>query len=78
MMVVRVRRRLRGILTGEVATMIRMRRKRSAVWAVALGALLVVLAAGRMEDRVGGQFSIRPATRVELTTGRRFSQGGRV
>jgi putative peptide zinc metalloprotease protein len=66
MVAVRVRRRLRGILTGEVATMIRMRRKRSAVWAVALGAVLVVLAAARMEDRVGGPFSIRPATRVDL------------
>ncbi|WP_406696396.1 efflux RND transporter periplasmic adaptor subunit [Singulisphaera sp. Ch08] len=66
MVAVRVRRRFRGILTGEVATMLRMRRKRCAVWALALTTLLVVLTAVRMEDRVGGSFSIRPATRVEL------------
>jgi putative peptide zinc metalloprotease protein len=66
MMGVRVRRRFRGILTGEVAKMIRMRHRRTAVWVLALGALPSVLTMTRIEDRVGGPFSIRPATRAEL------------
>ncbi len=66
MVAVRVRRRFRGILTGEVTTMVRMRRKRTAAWVVALGALPVMLAVVRIEDRVGGPFSIRPATRAGL------------
>ena len=66
MVVVSVRYRFRGIVAGEVAKMIRMRRKRCALWALGLGALPVVLTVGQIEQRVGGSFQLRPATRAEL------------
>ena len=66
MVMVSVRYRFRGIVAGEVAKMIRMRRKRTAVWALGLGALPVVLTVGQIEQRVGGSFQLRPATRAEL------------
>ncbi|MBV8611662.1 MAG: hypothetical protein JO034_29990, partial [Singulisphaera sp.] len=61
-----VRYRFRGIFAGEVTKMIRMRRKRTAVWALGLGTLPIVLTLGRVEQRVGGSFQLRPATRAEL------------
>ncbi len=66
MVMVSVRYRFRGIFAGEVAKMIRMRRKRCAMWALGLGALPVVLTVGQIEQRVGGSFQLRPATRAEL------------
>jgi multidrug efflux pump subunit AcrA (membrane-fusion protein) len=56
----------RGLMAGEVSEMIRWRRKRTAVWAMALGGLPVVLSVGQIEDPVGGSFRVRPATRAEL------------
>jgi multidrug efflux pump subunit AcrA (membrane-fusion protein) len=46
--------------------MIRLRRKRTAVWTLLLGAVPATLFYTPWEDRVGGSFQVRPATRCEL------------
>src|SRR5262249_603642 len=51
---------------GEVRTMIRIRRKRTVVWLLVLGSVGAALGLIRMEDRAGGPFQVRPATRAEL------------
>jgi multidrug resistance efflux pump len=54
-----------GFSAGEVTKMLRLRHKRAAAWglclAAAAGLFLVPI-----EDRVGGPFQVRPATRAEL------------
>ncbi|HEY1378793.1 MAG TPA: efflux RND transporter periplasmic adaptor subunit, partial [Gemmataceae bacterium] len=55
-----------GFCAGEVSTMIRMRRKRAVVWALALGGLVAGPCVIQIEDRAGGTFQLRPATRAEL------------
>ena len=46
--------------------MIRLRRTRTAGWALLLGAVPATLFYTPWEDRVGGSFQVRPATRCEL------------
>ena len=46
--------------------MIATRRKRTTIWLLGLGGLAAVLAGVETEDRAGGSFRLRPATRVEL------------
>ena len=53
--------------------MIRTRRKRTVGWAMGLAALAMALVLGRMEDRAGGAFTIRPRR-----PGRAAGPGGRV
>jgi multidrug resistance efflux pump len=46
--------------------MITMRGKRTTTWLLGLGGLAAVLGGMETEDRVGGSFRLRPATRAEL------------
>ena len=56
----------KGVAGGEMSTMITTRRRRTATWLLGLGTLAAVLAGVETEDRVGGLFRLRPATRVEV------------
>jgi multidrug resistance efflux pump len=56
----------KNVAGGEVRTMIATRRRRTTTWLLGLGGLAAVLAGVEAEDRVGGSFRLRPATRVEL------------
>jgi putative peptide zinc metalloprotease protein len=56
----------RGLLLGEVRTMILLRHKRTAVWLLLLGSVPAVLCFVSIEDRASGPFQVRPATRGEL------------
>jgi putative peptide zinc metalloprotease protein len=55
-----------GFTAGEVRKMILLRRKRTLVWALLLGAVPAALFLIPMEDRAGGSFRVRPATRAEV------------
>src|SRR5262249_51875259 len=55
-----------GVASGEVRTMIAMRRRRTTTWLLGLGGLAAVLAGVETEDRVGGSFRLRPATRADI------------
>ena len=55
-----------GLFAGEVRQMIRMRRRRTALWVMALGALAAGLFMAHIEDRARGPFQVRPAVRAEL------------
>jgi multidrug efflux pump subunit AcrA (membrane-fusion protein) len=55
-----------GVSAGEVSKMIRLRHTRTAGWALALGAVPAALFLTPWEDRIGGSFQVRPATRCEL------------
>jgi multidrug efflux pump subunit AcrA (membrane-fusion protein) len=57
---------LKGVAGGEVRNMIETRRRRTMTWLLGLGGLAAVLAGVETEDRVGGSFRLRPATRAEL------------
>jgi multidrug efflux pump subunit AcrA (membrane-fusion protein) len=59
-------RLFRGLSAGEVSAMIRLRRRRAAVWALALAALAAGLCLIEIEDRAGGEFQMRSVTRAEL------------
>jgi putative peptide zinc metalloprotease protein len=52
--------------SGEVSKMIRLRHRRTVVWALALGGLVAGLFFIQIEDRAGGTFRVRPVTRAEL------------
>jgi multidrug resistance efflux pump len=52
--------------SGEVSKMIRLRHRRTVVWALALGGLVAGLFLVQIEDRAGGAFRVRPVTRAEL------------
>src|SRR5262249_42402213 len=56
----------REFSAGEVSKMIRLRHKRTALWALALAGLAAGLRLIEIEDRAGGEFQVRSATRVEL------------
>jgi putative peptide zinc metalloprotease protein len=56
----------KGVAGGEVRTMIATRRRRTTTWLLGLGGLAAVLAGVEAEDRVGGSFRLRPATRAEI------------
>jgi multidrug efflux pump subunit AcrA (membrane-fusion protein) len=56
----------REISCGEVSQMIRLRHKRAALWLLALGGLVAGLCLVPIEDRAGGEFQVRAATRAEL------------
>lgn len=60
------RRLFRGFNKGEVATMIRQRRGKTAGWLLATAAATTLLATVPIEDRAGGAFLIRPSARVEI------------
>src|SRR5262249_53549140 len=53
-------------VAGEVSKMIRMRHKRTVVWALGLGGLVAGLWLIEVEDRAGGTFQVRSVTRAEL------------
>jgi multidrug resistance efflux pump len=55
-----------GLFAGEVTKMIRMRRRRTAMWLLIGGALPTVLTLGQMEHVAKGPFHVRPLTRAEL------------
>jgi multidrug resistance efflux pump len=57
---------LHGITAGEVRNMILLRHKRTAIWALLLGGVPATLFLIQVEDRAGGPFQLRPATRAEL------------
>jgi multidrug efflux pump subunit AcrA (membrane-fusion protein) len=57
---------LQGISAGEVRKMMLLRHKRKVVWVLLLGGVAAVLGLVPMEDRAGGPFQVRPATRAEL------------
>src|SRR5262249_43035142 len=56
----------REFSAGEVSKMIRLRRKRTVVWALALGGLGAGFFLIEIEDRAGGAFQVRPLIRAEL------------
>jgi multidrug efflux pump subunit AcrA (membrane-fusion protein) len=51
---------------GELSKMIRLRRKRTVVWVLALAGLVAGLFLLPMQDRAGGAFQVRPLNRAEL------------
>jgi multidrug efflux pump subunit AcrA (membrane-fusion protein) len=55
-----------GFFAGEVRTMLRRRHMRTAAWALGLGGVTAALFLVPLEDRVGGDFRVRPAARAEL------------
>jgi putative peptide zinc metalloprotease protein len=55
-----------GFSSGEITTMLRLRYKRSTVWCLGLAASAAGLFLVPIEDRVGGDFQVRPAVRAEL------------
>jgi multidrug efflux pump subunit AcrA (membrane-fusion protein) len=55
-----------GFAAGEVRRMILFRHKRTALWALIVGAVAAALCFTQIEDRVGGSFQLRPATRAEI------------
>jgi multidrug efflux pump subunit AcrA (membrane-fusion protein) len=59
-------RMFRGLTGGELEEMLRMRRRRTAVWCGLLLGAPAMLYFGEMEDRASGQFRIRPAVRAEV------------
>jgi multidrug efflux pump subunit AcrA (membrane-fusion protein) len=56
----------KSVAGGEVRAMLTTRRKRTAIWLLGLGGLAAVLGGVEIEDRVGGPFRLRPATRAEI------------
>jgi multidrug efflux pump subunit AcrA (membrane-fusion protein) len=56
----------KGVTGGEFHNMITTRRRRTTTWLLGLAGLAAVLGAAETEDRVGGSFRFRPATRAEL------------
>src|SRR5262245_43958713 len=56
----------RRFFAGEVTKMIRLRRKRAAAWALAVGGLVAGLCLVEVEDRAGGSFQVRSLTRAEV------------
>src|SRR5262245_2903392 len=56
----------RGFSAGEAGEMIRLRRARTVVWALALAGLVAGLSLIQIEDRAGGAFLVRSSTRAEL------------
>ena len=61
-----VRGQFDGFTAGEFGKMIRSRRKRAVSWAMAVVALSIVLSTARMDERVGGAFTVRPTRRAEI------------
>jgi multidrug resistance efflux pump len=57
---------VREFFAGEGSKMIRGRRKRAVVWVLVLGGLVAGPCLIEIEDRAGGAFQLRPATRAEL------------
>src|SRR5262249_18052884 len=55
-----------GFAAGEVRKMILFRHKRTVLWALIIGAVAAALHFVEIEDRVGGTFQLRPATRAEV------------
>lgn len=60
------RRLFRGFTKGELYVMITKRRLRTAVWCLGLLSVPAVLAIVPIQGRAGGDFQIRPGTRVEI------------
>lgn len=56
----------RGLLGGELRTMLAARHKRTGGWLLGLGTVTAVLALVPMEKRASGTFDVRPQTRVEV------------
>jgi multidrug resistance efflux pump len=56
----------REFFAGEVSKMIWPRRKRTVVWVLALGGLVVGLFLVQIEDRAGGAFQVRSVVRAEV------------
>ena len=56
----------KGVAGGEFHTMITTRRRRATTWLLSLGGLAAVLGGVETDDRVGGSFRLRSATRAEL------------
>jgi multidrug resistance efflux pump len=54
------------ISNGEVRKMIGLRRKRTAIWVLALASLVAGLHLIKIEDRAGGAFQVRALRRAEL------------
>ncbi len=57
---------LQGLCDGEVAQMVGGRPWRRAAWGVAAVSAVAFLAVGRLEDRAGGNFQLRPVVRAEV------------
>jgi putative peptide zinc metalloprotease protein len=55
-----------GLSSGEFRTMMTTRRKRVALWVLALGVLAVAASLIQYEDRATGAFEVRSAKRAEL------------
>jgi multidrug efflux pump subunit AcrA (membrane-fusion protein) len=55
-----------GVTAGEVRNMILLRHKRTVIWALLLGGVPAALFLVQVEDRAGGPFQVRPASRAEL------------
>ena len=61
-----VRGQFDGFTAGEFGKMIRSRRTRAVSWAMAVAALAIALSTTRMDERVGGAFTVRPTRRAEV------------
>ena len=60
------KRMFQGIAMGEFKAMIASRRGRSIAWALIVSTVLLALFAVPIPERIGGQFTIRPAERSEV------------
>ena len=56
----------RGFSAGEVSNMIRLRHRRTAAWVLGVGGFVAGLCLVEIEDRAGGAFQVRSATRAEV------------
>lgn len=61
-----VRRLFRGFSKGELYKMLTTRHVRTALWAMGLLAVPAILCLFHVQDRAGGDFQVRPGTRVEI------------
>jgi multidrug resistance efflux pump len=61
-----VRGLFHGVSAGEVTKMLRGRHRHNGTWALLAGDVAAALYFVQIEDRVGGAFQLRPATRAEV------------
>lgn len=64
--VIIVKRLFRGFSKGELYMMLTKRHLRTAVWCLGFLAIPGALAVCQIQDRAGGDFQVRPGTRVEI------------
>jgi multidrug efflux pump subunit AcrA (membrane-fusion protein) len=80
-----LRRLFRGISMGEIKKMLTKRHLRTTAWVLGLAAVAIGVCVGRIDNRTGGAFQVRPGTRAEVRAAvagflreARYDEGDRV